>query len=425
LDSSHRADLAPPVHASSADPSWPLALLVAFRFCVCFFAIATLYLAVGHASALVFFNSDHPVGNAVTDAMFVPTLWATQRLFGSGIVYATVAGFIAYMSTYLIGAGVATIVWSLIDRRRAHYQRAHAGLRIYLRYLLAAVALTYGAVKVIPVQFAPPSLVALITPLGEFTRMRVLWHSMGTSTAYVVFTGLVEVAGALLLFSRRTTTLGALVLAAAFTNVVVLNFGYEVGVQLNATVYVLMALVLLAPDARRLANAFVLNKDVAPADLRLSASGAGRRGLGRLAKALVIVLLLVVHFREAYVEHSRRLRLPALYGIWDVEEFARDGVPVSPGDRARWHRLVVAERGAAAIQWTAGGLVNPYNMSDDPVSGVLTLTAIGGKSPVVTLRYTREADDRLQVSGRVGEDVVQGRLRAMDLTQFPLRRPRR
>ena len=87
-------------------------------------------------------------------------------------------------------------------------------------------------------------------------------------------------------------------------------------------------------------------------------------------KALVIVLLLVVHFREAYVEHNRRL--PALYGIWDVEEFARDGVPVSPGDRARWHRLVVAERGAAAIQWTAGGLVNPYNMSDDPVNGVLT-----------------------------------------------------
>ena len=53
--------------------------------------------------------------------------------------------------------------------------------------------------------------------------MRVLWHSMGTSTAYVVFTGLVEVAGALLLFSRRTTTLGALVLAAAFTNVAILK----------------------------------------------------------------------------------------------------------------------------------------------------------------------------------------------------------
>src|SRR5215471_16070809 len=240
---------------------WPLAVRVALRFCVSFFALTTLYLAVGYISELVHLPAD--LHDFITDrVLFAPFEWATTRLFGSDIVYSTLRGFIAYFSTALIVASLATIAWSVIDRRRLQYARLHAGLRVYLRYLLAAVALSYGAAKVIPAQFPPPSLIALVTPLGEFTRMRLLWHFMGTSTAYEVFCGLIEVFGGVLLLSRRTTTLGALVLAGGLTNVAVLNFGYDVGVRLNATIYVFMALVLLAPEARRLANLFFLNQPV-------------------------------------------------------------------------------------------------------------------------------------------------------------------
>jgi len=404
---------------------WRLALRVAFRFCVCFFTITTLYLAVAHASALIPFSG--PLAEAIQDrALFAAYQWATEQIFGSGIVYATNAGFIAYFSTALIGAGIGTIVWSLVDRGRSDYTRAHAALRIYLRYLLAAVALGYGAAKVIPVQFPAPSLIALLTPLGEFTRMRLLWHSMGASTPYVVFTGLIEVGGALLLFSRRTTALGALVLAAGLTNVAVLNFSYEIGVQLNATIYVLMALVLLAPDARRLANAFLLNKPVPSSALALPPVNAGARRLRGLVKAVVIVLLLGVDFRAAYVlGRDETWSVPALYGIYEVDEFARDGVPVPPGDRARWYRLVVAERQRAAIQWIPGGTLEPYEIKDDPVSAVLKLTPQRPASRVVTLRYTKEGNNFLRVAGEVGDDTVQARLRAIDLTHFTLRRPRR
>jgi hypothetical protein len=395
-----------------------LALRIAFRFCVCFFAFTTLYLAVGHLASLLQFSGTIP--ERIADAVFAPYEWATRRLFGS-VVYVTFAGFVAYMTTAVIAAAIGTIIWSLVDRRRAHYRRMHAGLRIYLRYLLAAVALSYGMAKVIPVQFAPPSLVALVTPLGEFTRMRLLWHFMGTSSLYTVFTGLVEVGGGLLLLSRRTTTLGALVLAAAFTNVALLNFGYEVGVQLNSTIYALMALVLLAPDARRLANLFFFNKTVAPADLGVPPVGAGARWLGRVVKAAVIVALLVVNIRGAYLRRNNRDPLPVVYGVYEVDEFARDGAAVPPGDRARWHRLVIAERGQAAIQWTAGGPVQSYQLKDDTAASLLTLTGRGADRREVTLRYTREGAGLLLVAGRVGDDTIQARLRAVDHTKFPLR----
>lgn len=397
---------------------WPLSLRVAFRFAVCFYTITTLYLAVDYLVSLL------PVTEGVAEAidergLFAAYDWATRLLFGSDVVYATTAGFIAYMSTALIGAALGTVVWSLIDRRRLSYPRAYAVLRIYLRYLLAAVALGYGAVKVLPSQFVPPSLVALVSPLGGFTRMRLLWHMMGTSTAYTVFTGLVEVTGGLLLLSRRTTPIGALVLAGAFVNVAMLNFGYEVGVQLNSTIYALMALTLLAPDARRLAAAF-LDRGEQPRE-----SNPARRRLSRLVKAAVVILLIVMDARTAYLSRRELSRVPALYGIYDVVDFVRDGVSLAPGDQARWLRLIFAERGTAAIQWTVGGRVDPYELTEDPANSTVTLTTRGREPRTITLKYSHRSDDLLEVAGQVDGHEIQARLRAIDVTQMPLRRPYR
>ena len=222
-----------------------------------------------------------------------------------------------------------------------------------------------------------------------------------------------------MLLSRRTTPFGALLLAAAFINVTVLNFGYEVGVQVNTVVYTLMALTLLAPDAQRLASAFFEK-----VESRRIASTTQLR-LGTLAKGAFVALLLTMQLRYAYRSRESVMQRPALYGIYDVTTFTRDGVALPPGDEGRWQRLVLAERGAGAIQWSVGGRVDSYALTEDSANHTFTMTGRGRDAKPLTLRYKRETDTLLVVAGPFNGHAVEAQLRPVDVSKLPLRRPRR
>ena len=90
---------------------------------------------------------------------------------------------------------------------------------------------------------------------------------MGYSPAYNVFAGGAEALGGLLLLFRRTTTLGAVVAIGVLTNIVMLNFCYDVPVKLFSIHLTLMATALAGLDGRRLLNAFVFNRPTPAADL--------------------------------------------------------------------------------------------------------------------------------------------------------------
>ncbi len=412
-------------------PEWPPALRIAFRYCVTFFAITTTYLAVGHIGLLIGPVAPFvgPIVESIQDGpagLMTSYEWLTGRLFGAGVVYPTIAGFRAYLITALTLAAAGSLIWTVLDRRRREYRRAHGWLRVYLRYFLAAVMLTYGMAKVIPAQFPPPSLVQLITPVGELTRMRLLWLSMGAATPYIIFTGVCEVSGALLLFSRRTTTLGALILAGSLSNVLALNLAYGIGVQLNVTVYLLMALVLLAPEARRLMAVLLHASTSAVED---QAPPGNRTRITRataVVKWLVVIWMIGTYTRMAWLERADALPIPALYGIYDVQEFVRDGVALTKEDAARWQRVIVAERDTAAIQLMTGALQR-YHGRVDELGHTLTLSPANDedKGEPLVLRYSQEADGQLNVEGNIEGKAVRARLRVSDLSKFPLRQPLR
>ena len=78
--------------------------------------------------------------------------------------------------------------------------------------------------------------------------MRLLWTLMGYSRPYAVFAGLGEVSAGLLLLSRRTSTIGALISFGVMLNVVMLNFCYDVPVKQFSSHLVLAALFVAWPD---------------------------------------------------------------------------------------------------------------------------------------------------------------------------------
>jgi hypothetical protein len=310
-------------------------------------------------------------------------------------------------------AAVATLVWSLLDRRRANYARLYAWLRAYVRFDLAITMLIYGFDKVIQLQFPSPSPNRLLETFGESSPMGLLWTFMGASTLYTFFGGASEVLGGLLLTLRRTTLLGALVCIGVITNIVMLNFSYDVPVKIFSTHLLGMAIFLAAHDARRLANLFLFNRPAPPAaEVSLFRRRWSHQG------TLVLRTLLVVAFvgsslyeaREASRKYGEDAPKPPLYGVWEVDEMASDGRTLPPllTDPARLRRVVFAYPGYVAFE----PMVPPksryeslYSAQIDPKAKTLTLSRDPKEYPQVkvalrtVLAYAQPSPDRLVIDG--------------------------
>ncbi|AGC48495.1 hypothetical protein MYSTI_07223 [Myxococcus stipitatus DSM 14675] len=285
-------------------------------------------------------------------------VWLARHVFGHDLVVPTgpsgsgdKAVDYAHLAFMLTLSFLVAGVWSFIDRRRTDYVKAHDFLRVYVRYILAVSMLSYGFAKVIKTQFPFPNLERLTQPLGDLSPMGLLWTFMGYSPGYNLFTGGAEALGGLLLFFRRTTTLGALVVIGVMVNVVALNFFYDVPVKLYSSLLVSLAVFLLLPDLRRLADVLVFNRATQPTVLATPFTFSSRVTWAlRGVKAVFIGWML-------YSSVSQNLSMsekwgdaaphPPLYGFYDVESFTRDGQVLPPllGDTHRWRAFIVNRHG--------------------------------------------------------------------------------
>jgi len=338
----------------------------------------------------------------------------TYFITGSGD---TTLAYIQNLLILLLSLG-ATLVWSILDRRRANYRLLHAWLRLLVRYTLALTLFTYGFLKVVPQQFQPTRLSKFIEPYGEFSPMSVLWNFMGASMAYTVFSGVAEVLGGLLLLFRRTTTLGALVSIGVMANVVALNFCYDVPVKLYSTNLLLMAVFLAAPDLRRLLDVLVLNRAAAPADPM--AIRFERRSFRIAALVLWIAFAGYTMIREVMgaVSGYQRLythpALPSIYGVYDVETFTQLGKPLELAtDAARW-RKVVFQQGAMMVRTMDDRTIGYPGKYEDAKSTFLVTN--GGKA----VRWSRSDPDHLAIECTIGGIPVSARLRKVGISKFLL-----
>lgn len=184
--------------------------------------------------------------------------------FGSGDTDQSYLALLGFFVLAALWAAIATVIWRRM-RTRTHAVGVDL-LRSYLRYVLAATMLGYGLAKlgVASNQFSEIGTWQLGQKWGDKSPMGVVWTFMGTSRAYTMFGGISEVLAALLLIWRRTGTLGALVTVAVMTNVVLLNFCYDVPVKQYSTHLLLMGVLILVPDARRLLAVFFHNRTAEP-----------------------------------------------------------------------------------------------------------------------------------------------------------------
>jgi uncharacterized membrane protein YphA (DoxX/SURF4 family) len=333
---------------------WSLATRIAFRFLFSYYTLNSIL-------PWLILRSDF-LGGKYTDFWDAVVAWADEAVVHVPYEVFDQAGNDSYSWVKLLCtlafAGVVAAVWSVLDRNRLGYARLHPWLRFLLRYMLAGAMIRYGTIKVIPSQMiAPPPLFVLQQRLGDIFPNHLLWWTVGASPAFETATALAELLGGALLLLPRTTLLGALISAANLLLVFLLNMCYDVPVKQGSLQLLVMAIVLVAPDLPRLADVFFFHRRAEPS--RVSPLFR-RKWLDRIPHVLLFVfgLYSIQSGLKLAAERYERINppRPALYGIWAVEDFARDGrdVPLY-SEPDRWRLVLFHTPGSLRIEPMAGG----------------------------------------------------------------------
>ena len=418
---------------ASAAPWSPLSR-VAFRFLFAYFVLFGFPFPLDRVPGL---------GDLFDAFYYQPSeaaaAWVGARLFGhplSLVQNGETDRTVDFTQNLLVAllAVVACVVWSALDRRRTQYTKLLAALRVYVRYLLIFPLFVYAAVKIVKIQFPDPEPDALLQFYGDSQPGRLLWMFMGHSHVYSAFIGLAELSAGLLLCFRRTTTLGALIAAVTLLNVLLLNICFNVGVKFWSFNLLVMAVFLASVDARRLVDWFVLQRPaVLAAPVALSTPSYVDRWLDdrwkrrtKLALKISVLGAAVFGAVRPVVKYGKP-PAPALFGIYDVESFARNGesVPLVISDVDCWRGVVVNSYGQLTVRFMDDKAVR-YRVKNDAEKKTLALsTWDDDPSKKTVLTYTVIDPEHLALEGAFAGAQIEAHLRKIDrkfrLREEPLR----
>jgi hypothetical protein len=180
------------------------------------------------------------------------------KIFGSSLL-----GYANWITTALI-AVAGGLLWTLITRKKTDYNVLYYWLRVVVRYRAGIGIIGFGFTKLLPVQMPYPSFGVLNANFGDLTAQKIYWLSIGIVPWYQIFAGVVEVTAGTLLFFRKTTTLGSILLFAALGDIVYVNFAYDGGVHVYSSYFVLLAAFLLINDTPKIYQLLVQQRYTIP-----------------------------------------------------------------------------------------------------------------------------------------------------------------
>ena len=240
-----------------------------------------------------------------------------------------------------LGSGLiavaATLIWSMLDRRRTDYRVLLSWLRWLLRLTLASVMIYYGLAKLFPLQMRPPSLGILTNTFGNSSPMTLLWTMLGLNPLYQMICGGAEVAAGLLLLIRRTANLGVIVTLGLSANIVLYNFFFDVPVKLFALHLLVMSGYLMLPDVPPLWRLFFRRQptQLLGAWTPFVPTSGWRKGviIAEAVFALVMVGQTAFFMNKSWRQHRAAQAPTPIMGAWQVEKIESENSkagPVSP-----------------------------------------------------------------------------------------------
>jgi hypothetical protein len=335
----------------------------------------------------------------------------------------TTYDLVMYVLIFLLSV-IGCVIWTLLDRRHPGYPVLHYWLIALVRYYFAFTMINYGFGKLFKLQFPFPGLFGLLETYGSSSPMRLAWSFFGYSPGYNYFMGFAEMASGLLLLSRRTLRIGAIISLVVAANIMAVNYSFDVCVKLLSTTLVIMAAYLLYQHREHHFNFFFRNRTVEP-----DISGMPvfkKRWLGRSLVVFKYLLIVFVIGGDLYgiskymKEYGARMK-PPLYGIYDVQTFVRNKDTLAPltTDTVRWRKLIVSGTEYAGVR-LMNDSSRTFTFKPDTVARKIVMTRRGDTTQKGYLEYALMGEDGMRLRGKWQGDSIFVTLKKDDINKFLL-----
>ncbi|WP_316796764.1 beta-carotene 15,15'-monooxygenase [Pedobacter agri] len=241
-------------------------------------------------------------------------------------------------------------------------------MRVIVRFRLAISLMSYGIIKIFPVQLPGPTLSDLHTAYGDFLPWKLYYLSTGVASAYYEQSlGAIEFLAGLLLLFRRTTIIGAGLATSLLINIVLVNYAYHLSDQLYSVYLLILSIFLLLYDVPRLYNLLIKERKAKPDNFNPVYKPRFKLPLKLAFVAFAIFFSSITYasYRNSNWPYPNTPGLNGAAGCYNVEGFEWNGQlkPYSTTDSLRWVDVVFERWNVLSIKKNINAPINALSPS--------------------------------------------------------------
>jgi hypothetical protein len=355
---------------------------------------------------------------------------AVMKLINKLFLHRVFPGFVwtadsywAYVAslTFFSFAILGSIAW-LVFLKQKRFPLLFDLVFVIARYFVAFELLFYGIEKLDGVQFHVQAD-RLLPSVGSSDPFNLFWISTGSSMSYSFFGGLLETVSALLLFFRRTTTLGCLIAIPLLLNVLLINIGFDINIKLKSFHLLIFCFYLLTPDLKNLFNFLILRQNASlSAPPLIWVKGKPAYWTRHAVKFLVIGFFFfrIVNGEIDYSNNFRHSPHQRLFGIFNVKDFQLVRRPNVLGDSSiKWKKLAISPGNGIQVQLINDSIAD-FDYRVDMQHRIIELTSWADNTHKATLHFKESESNEWVFGGTYNTDSIRFSSTKIDLDSLPL-----
>jgi hypothetical protein len=322
-------------------PNWSSWQKMLFRF---FFISLSLLSIIAYNPVMQVLNTGYIEASEFFRPLAAPAAWLDSHIFDLGYlpekhsIDFSDTRFSVIVTFSIFGfALIATSVWTVLAKHHTNYNRLYYWFSNYLAFYVFLAMAKYAIFKIIPIQATYPTAPELLMRWGDLRNWEVLFRFMGTSPAYCMFCGWLELIASILILFSSTRVIGGLLMIIALIQVVLLNIFYNNNIILLSGILLLCTIFIIARSFPKLYTVFIKLKPVSLAEYRYTFGTPWKK------YSLLLFLLLpawkifisVSEGRNYYGRYMNNRQRQKLYNV-SIYQQENDTIPPLTTDTTRW-----------------------------------------------------------------------------------------